>query len=111
MPFATHGTKVRAVSSAKERKAASRGGANIEEAGAVTEFNRQEARTFIDAMRVTLAGKTGFRWFVERLSGLIDYVDSLAEENEQIREFLGQRGELEEFAAFRESTSGKVEHT
>jgi len=38
--------------------------------GAVRRY-RREARTFIEAMRLTLSSKTGFRWLAERLSGLL----------------------------------------
>ena len=48
-------------------------------------YTKDEALTFIEAMRRTLAGKVGFSWFVETLSDLSAYIEIITAENEQLR--------------------------
>ena len=48
-------------------------------------YTKDEALTFIEAMRRTLAGKVGFSWFVERLSDLSAYIETITAENEQLK--------------------------
>ena len=54
---------------------------------------REEALAFIDAMRLTIQGKVGFKWMTERLSELTAYVVSVADENERLKASLGTSGE------------------
>jgi hypothetical protein len=54
----------------------------------MSEFTKDEALAFIEAIRLNLEGKVGFKWFVERLSGLAAYVDSVATENERLNAYL-----------------------
>lgn len=54
----------------------------------MAEYTKEEALAFIDAMRRTLTGKTGFKWLVERLSGLAAYVESISAENERLNAYL-----------------------
>jgi hypothetical protein len=54
----------------------------------MSEFTKDEALAFIEAIRLNLEGKVGFKWFVERLSGLAAYVDSVAAENERLNAYL-----------------------
>lgn len=66
------------------------------------EYTRDEALAFIEAMRLTLSGKTGFKWLVERLSGLAAYVDYLSAENEQLNAYLDwakARGDYDSYVA------------
>ena len=51
----------------------------------MTEFTKDEALAFIDAMRLTISGKTGFKWMEEKLSGLSAYIESVSAENERLR--------------------------
>ena len=55
-------------------------------------YTHQEALAFIDSMRRALEGKVGFRWLTERMADLRAYVETLAEENAQLREFIERRG-------------------
>lgn len=49
------------------------------------EYTTEEALAFIEAMRRAIEGRVGFKWHVERLSRLADFVESLAAENEALR--------------------------
>jgi hypothetical protein len=48
-------------------------------------YTKDEALTFIEAMRRTLTGKVGFSWFVERLSDLSAYIETITAENERLK--------------------------
>jgi hypothetical protein len=48
-------------------------------------YTKDEALTFIEAMSRTLAGKVGFSWFVERLSELSAYIETITAENERLK--------------------------
>ena len=54
------------------------------------EFTKGEALAFIDAMRRTIEGKTGFKWYAEKLSDLSAYVQALADENERLKQAAGE---------------------
>ncbi|MDP2181105.1 MAG: hypothetical protein Q8K99_00855 [Actinomycetota bacterium] len=54
----------------------------------VSEFTKDEALAFIEAIRLNLDGKVGFKWFVERLTHLADYIESVAVENERLNAYL-----------------------
>ena len=51
-------------------------------------FTKTEALAFIESMRLTISGRTGFRWMVERLSALADYLESIADENDRLNGYL-----------------------
>jgi hypothetical protein len=55
-----------------------------------TEFTKGEALAFLDALRRTMEGKTGFNWYVEKLSDLSAYIEALADENERLRRAAGE---------------------
>jgi predicted 3-demethylubiquinone-9 3-methyltransferase (glyoxalase superfamily) len=40
----------------------------------MAKYTKQEALTFIESIRMTLAGKVGFRWMVEKLADLEDFI-------------------------------------
>ncbi len=61
---------------------------------------REEALAFVDAMRLTIQGKVGFRWMTERLSELTSYLDALADENGRLNAFIEQSGAREAYDAF-----------
>lgn len=69
----------------------------------MSEFTRDEARAFLNAMRLTLHGKVGFKWLVERLSGLEGYIDQTAAENEQLNAFIEWSGARADYEAYVES--------
>ena len=66
---------------------------------------REEALVFVDAMRLTIEGKVGFKWMTERLSELREYLDTLAGENEQLNAFIDQSGARDAYAVFSASVS------
>lgn len=68
----------------------------------MAEYTKDEALAFVEAMRLTISGKVGFKWFTERLSTLSEYIESLANENEQLSAFVDAteaRAEYEAYAA------------
>ena len=66
----------------------------------MSEYTRDEALTFIEAMRLTLAGKVGFKWLVEKLSDLSGYIESLSAENDRINAYLDEAGTRTDYDAY-----------
>lgn len=54
----------------------------------MSEYTKDEALAFIDAIRLTLSGKIGFKWLVERLSALAAYIESVTADNERLNAYL-----------------------
>jgi len=52
----------------------------------MADYTRDDALAFIEAMRLTVEGKVGFKWMSEKLSDLSLYVQRIAEENERLKE-------------------------
>ena len=50
----------------------------------MAEYTKDDALAFIEAMRLTLNGKVGFSWLVDRLAGLSSYIESITLENERL---------------------------
>ena len=66
------------------------------------EYTKDEALAFIDAMRLTLVNRVGFKWMVEKLSSLAAYIESIAAENERLNAYLDSanvRGDYEAYNA------------
>jgi hypothetical protein len=63
-------------------------------------LTKDEALAFIEAIRLNLEGKTGFKWFVERLTSLSEYVESTSSENARLNAYLDARGSREDFESF-----------
>ncbi|MDA3935330.1 MAG: hypothetical protein PF636_00495 [Actinomycetota bacterium] len=73
------------------------------------EFNKDEALAFIEAMRLTLNGKVGFKWLVEKLSLLSAYIESVALENEQLNTYLDQADTRKDFESFCAGATGRAD--
>ena len=56
----------------------------------VSEFTKDEALAFIEAMRLTIVDRVGFRWMVEKLSSLAVYIENTANDDERLNAFLDQ---------------------
>ncbi len=56
----------------------------------MSDYTKDEALAFIEAIRTLLNGKVGFKWHVERLSRLAAYIETLAAENEQLNAYLDE---------------------
>jgi hypothetical protein len=67
----------------------------------MAEYTRDDALAFIDAMRLTLEGKVGFKWLVERMAALRAYVESIAAENEQLNDYLDRTGARDDYESRR----------
>jgi hypothetical protein len=72
----------------------------------MSEYTKDEAIAFVEAMRLNLAGRVGFKWFTERLGGLGSYIESVSAENEQLNAYLDASGNRDDFAAFRAKSDG-----
>ena len=66
------------------------------------ESSKEDMLAFIDAMRVTLEGRVGFKWVVDKLSGLSAYIESLSADNERMRAYLDAAGLGDDFEAFQQ---------
>ena len=69
----------------------------------MTEYTKDEALTFIEAMRLTIQGRVGFKWMTEKLSDLAGYIESVADENERLRAFLDETSSRAEFESYCET--------
>jgi hypothetical protein len=67
----------------------------------MSENTKDEALAFIEAMRLTIAGKTGFKWMTERLSDLGAYVVTVAAENERLNGFIDASGARDDYESYR----------
>jgi hypothetical protein len=47
--------------------------------------HKEEAAAFIQTLRLTVKGKTGFGWLSDELDELSEYVEKLADENERLK--------------------------
>ncbi|MFU8891302.1 MAG: GNAT family N-acetyltransferase [Anaerosomatales bacterium] len=63
-------------------------------------YTKEEALAFIESMRLTVAGRVGFRWLGEKLSALADYVESVTAENERLNAYLDRVGARDDYVAF-----------
>jgi len=61
---------------------------------------REEALAFVDAMRMTIQGKVGFKWMTERLSELTGYLVKIADENDRLNAFIDASGSRDDYTAF-----------
>lgn len=66
---------------------------------------REEALAFVDAMRLTIQGKVGFKWMTERLSELTAYLVALADENQRLNAFIDEFGARDAYEAFSASAT------
>lgn len=78
----------------------------------MSEFTKGEALAFIGTMRLTFENKVGFKWLVEKLSGLEAYVASVATENEWLNAYLDwadERADYESYLAANPDTASRDE--
>lgn len=68
---------------------------------ATSGYTKDEALAFIDAIRLTLEGKVGFKWLVEKLSLLSDFIESVTAENERLNAFLDMSGSRPAYDSYR----------
>jgi hypothetical protein len=70
----------------------------------MSEYTRDEALAFVDAIRLAIRGKVGFKWLEVKLSDLSAYIDSVAGENERLNAYIdrvGARADYEEWRSTR----------
>ncbi len=72
----------------------------------MTEYSKDEALAFVEAIRLTIQGKIGFQWLSEKLGDLSGYIEAVATENEDLNTFIGQAGLEAEYEAFRAARAG-----
>lgn len=63
-------------------------------------YTKGEALAFIDAIRLNLEGKVGFKWLVARLSNLAAYVESIAADNERMNAYLEWAGARDDYESY-----------
>jgi hypothetical protein len=63
----------------------------------MADYSKDEALAFVEAIRLNLSGKVGFKWFVDRLSGLAAYIEATADENERLNAYLDQAGARDDY--------------
>lgn len=73
---------------------------------AIAAYDKGEALAFIDAMRLTLRGKTGFKWLVEKLADLAAYIESVADENERLNRYIDSTGARDGYESYRATHPG-----
>ncbi|MDP2234506.1 MAG: hypothetical protein Q8K89_12780 [Actinomycetota bacterium] len=69
----------------------------------MSEYTKDEALAFIEAIRLSLNGRVGFKWLVEKLSALSAYVELIAVENDRLNAYLVWANAEDDFEAFREA--------
>jgi hypothetical protein len=73
------------------------------------EYTKDEALAFIEAMRLTVAGRTGFKWMVEKLAALAAYVEAVGTENETLNAYLDDAGLRQGYDAYQGDATGHEE--
>lgn len=48
-------------------------------------YTKDEALAFIEALRLVVRGKVGFKHLTDKLSDLAAYVEAIADENERLK--------------------------
>ena len=66
----------------------------------MSEYTKDEALAFINAIRLTLGRKVGFKWLVERLSDLAAYIESLTAENERLNAYLDWADSRDDYESY-----------
>lgn len=66
----------------------------------MSEYTKDEALAFINAIRLTLSGKVGFKWLVERLSDLAAHVESITAENERLNAYLDWADSRDDYESY-----------
>jgi hypothetical protein len=64
-------------------------------------FTKDEALAFLDATRLMLEGRVGYRWLTDRLSDLTDYIEAIAADNELLNAYLDSVGSRPDFESYR----------
>ena len=64
------------------------------------EYTKDEAMAFIETLRLTVSGKTGFKWLAGRLSELTAYIESIARENEHMKAYLASVGARDDYESY-----------
>lgn len=68
-------------------------------------YAKEEALAFVDAIRLTIQGKTGFKWMAEKLTDLSSFIDSMGAENQALNAYVDEAGLRDEFEAYRAAHS------
>lgn len=66
----------------------------------MSEYTKDEALAFINAIRLTLGGKVGFKWLAEKLSLLAAYIESIAAENERLNAYLDWANARDDYESY-----------
>ncbi|MDO8963037.1 MAG: hypothetical protein Q7W30_00930 [Coriobacteriia bacterium] len=69
-------------------------------------MTKDEALAFIEAIRLTLDRKVGFKWLVTKLSDLSRYIGRVADENERLNAYIDGTGARRDYEATRKAERG-----
>jgi len=76
----------------------------------MAEYSKDEAVAFLEATRRMLGERVGFKWLVEKLKGLSDYIESLAIENECLNDYLDDRNARADYESYLAENPGIGAH-
>jgi len=74
----------------------------------MSEYTKDEALAFIEAIRLTLGDRVGFHWLADKLSGLAAYVAATAAENEALNAYVDQAGTRADYESFLARKAGRT---
>lgn len=64
------------------------------------QYTKDEAVAFIQAMRLAVTGKVGFKWMVDKLAQLSAYIEATADENRRLNDYLDQANARSDYEAY-----------
>lgn len=71
------------------------------------EYTKQDALTFIETLRLTVANRVGFKWLTGKLVELNEFIESTVAENERLQAYIDRTGSRDEYEAFRTKDADK----
>lgn len=66
----------------------------------MADYTKDEALAFVESMRLTVGGRTGFKWLGEKLNSLSNYIEATAAENERLNAYLDEINARREYEVY-----------
>lgn len=66
----------------------------------VAPYTKNDALAFVDSIRILMANRTGFKWLMVDLDQLTAYIESSADENESMKEYLQEVNGVDDFEKY-----------
>ena len=67
----------------------------------MSEYTKDEALAFINAIRLGIDRKVGFKHLVEKLSNLASYIESITAENERLNAYINRANARDDYDSYR----------